>query len=87
MSYKKNTYILINNSKQDWQLWFINSAKEKTIVEVNSILNLKDLLTKMRVDLSTKEKQQIKLVISTDYNSKQTDAKISFFIIICFVLR
>ena len=78
-AYKKNTYLLIHNSKQDWLIWFINSDKEKTIVEIDSILNLKVLLTKMRVNLSTKEKQQIKLVVSTDYNLKQTDAKISFY--------
>ncbi len=64
--FKKNTYLLVKNPKQLWELYFINHNKQKININMDSMDGLQEiLLDKARKDLSSSEKIRIKEIVPT----------------------
>lgn len=73
--YKKNTYVLVRNAKQPWELYFIDHERQLTPFELSVIDGLPNvLLNKSRSSLSKKEKSQIKALLM-DYYQKEHPAE------------
>ena len=66
--YKKNTYILVQNSKQPWVVYCIDHERKITQIDPSSVYGLQSILIdKSRNNLSKEEKEQIKAVVTEDY--------------------
>ena len=69
LKYKKNTYVLVKNSKQPWELHFIDHERNVTKLTLNEVADLTELIfNKNRSSLSKQEKQQRLELLTTHYN-------------------
>lgn len=66
--YKKNTYILVKNSKQPWELYFFDKKGTLSTLALSLVGGLTELLLdKSRSGLSKQEKEQVKSLINDYY--------------------
>jgi hypothetical protein len=79
--HKKNTYILVNNSKQPWLLHCIDHERKTTQISPSSIHGLQEILAdKSRNNLSKEDKEQIKKLITGHYQKEHpSEDDISYY--------
>lgn len=66
--HKKNTYILVNNTKLPWSLYCIDHERKITQIDPYTIDGMQEILSdKSRNNLSKEEKEQIKQFITDHY--------------------
>ena len=77
--YKKNTYVLVKNSKQPWELYCIDHERKVTKYDPCVIDGLGAILAdKSRSNLSKNEKNQIKALIAEHYKTKHPAEDVSY---------
>lgn len=78
--FKKNTYLLVKNPKQPWELYYINHDKQKIKIEINSVNGLREiLLDKSRKNLSRDEKSLAKEVVATYYRIEHPEEQVTYY--------
>jgi hypothetical protein len=78
--YKKNSYILVRNSKQPWTFYFINYNRKITQLELSAVEELEDLLSnKSRSALSKNEKAKINALIMDYYQKKHPTEGVLYY--------
>jgi hypothetical protein len=79
-NYKKNTYLLVKNPKQPWEMYYIDNKKKKNKIELHVISGLAEiLLDRPRKKLSSEEKEHIKELITTYYRGERPDEEITYY--------
>lgn len=69
--YKKNTYVLVKNSKQPWELHCIDHERKLMKIELSTVDGLEAILMdKSRSKLSKEEKEQLNERITEHYQKK-----------------
>lgn len=78
--FKKNTYLLVKNPKQPWEIYYINNDKQKIKIDINNVIGLKEiLLDKSRKNLSLSEKELIKGRVSVYYRIEHPEEQITYY--------
>ena len=78
--YKKNTYILVRNAKQPWELYFIDYEYKLSILELSAINGLPEILAnKSRTSLSKDEKSSIKALIMDFYQEEHPSEDVTYY--------
>lgn len=78
--YKKNTYLLVKNPKQTWEIYYISHDKKKTKIEINSVAGLQEiLLNKARKDLTKDEKAFVIDAVTSYYKIEHPDEQITYY--------
>lgn len=79
-SYKKNTYLLVKNPKQSWELYYIDDNSNKIKIEISAIKGLPEiLLDKPRKELSSEDKQRIKELVTSYYRIQHPEEKVTYY--------
>jgi hypothetical protein len=78
--FKKNTYLLVKNQRQSWELYFINHNKQKININIGSVSGLQEiLLDKPRKDLSSDEKTSVKEIITAYYRTDHPEEQVTYY--------
>jgi len=78
--FKKNTYLLVKNPKQPWEVYFINYDKNKIKVDINKMDGLREvLLDKSKKDLSSSEKELAKELVISYYRTEHPEEKVTYY--------
>ena len=78
--FKKNTYLLVKNPKQPWEMYYVNHDKQKIKIDINSVNGLKEiLLDKSRKNLSRDEKSLAKEVIAAYYRIEHPEEQVTYY--------
>lgn len=79
-SYKKNTYLLVKNPQQPWELYYIDNKKKKIKIELHVVAGLIEMLSeKPRKKLSSDEKNRIKDLITSHYRIDHPEEKVTYY--------
>jgi len=77
---KKNTYMLVKNSKQPWGLYFVDHERNISKLELDSVENLSEIiLDKSRSALSKPEKKRISEVIKEHYRKEHPEEGVTYY--------
>lgn len=78
--YKKNTYILVRNAKQPWELYFIDHARQCSKHELTLVDGLQEILSgKSRSSLSKNEKSEIKALLMNFYQQSHPTEEVTYY--------
>lgn len=79
-SYKKNTYLVVKNPQQPWELYYINHNKKKIKIGLHLMAGLTEILSdKPRKKLSGDEKEQIKNIITSHYRLEHPEEQVTYY--------
>jgi hypothetical protein len=79
-NYKKNTYLLVKNQRQPWEMYYINHDKQKIKIEINLVTGLQEILSnKERKGLSQEEKTLIKEAVTSYYRLKHPEEQVTYY--------
>lgn len=77
---KKNTYLLVKNPKQPWELYYISHDKQIIKVDIATVNGLQEiLLDKSRKDLSSFEKELAKEAVTTYYRIEHPEEQVTYY--------
>lgn len=77
---KKNTYLLVKNSKQPWELYYINHDKQTIQINIATVTGLQDiLLDKSRKDLTSLEKELAKEAVTAYYRIEHPEEQVTYY--------
>lgn len=78
--YKKNTYLLVKQPIQGWEIYYIDHKKQKIKVEMERILGIQEILSnKAKKDLSKEEKTLIKEKMTAYYRLEHPDEEVTYY--------
>lgn len=78
--YKKNTYLLVKNTKQPWEIYYINHDKQKTQIEINLVPGLQKILSdKQRKELSRDEKTCAVDAVTSYYKLEHPEEQVTYY--------
>ena len=77
---KKNTYLIVKNPINSWEIYYINHDRKIINIAVNEIIGAQEiLLDKPRKDLSIKEKALIKELFSAHYRIEHPEEEVTYY--------
>jgi hypothetical protein len=77
---KKNTYLLVKNSKQPWELYYINHDKQTIQINIATVTGLQDiLLDKSRKELTSLEKELAKEAVTAYYRIEHPEEQVTYY--------
>jgi len=78
--FKKNTYLLVKNPTQPWEIYYINHDKQKIKIDINNVTGLQEiLLDKSRKNLSSSEKELAKDRVTAYYRIEHPEEQITYY--------
>jgi hypothetical protein len=78
--YKKNTYVLVKNARQAWELYFIDHERHRMALALGAVDGLQEILQdKARSQLSKAEKEQTKQLITAHYQSLHPEETVNYY--------
>ena len=78
--FEKNTYLLVKNPRQSWEVYYINHDKQKIKIDINAVNGLKEiLLEKSRKDLSGAEKSFAREVVTAYYRIEHPEEQVTYY--------
>lgn len=78
--YKKRTYLLVKESKQAWQLYYINYERQLIQIDITTVAGLYDILQeKPRKKLTSYEKELIKEIVISYYRTAHPEEQVSYY--------
>lgn len=78
--YKKNTYVMVKNPKQPWELYYINHERNQIKFELETVPGLNELvLDKTRSQLSKEDKTTIEDILKAHYKSTHPEEKVTYY--------
>lgn len=78
--YKKNTYILVKNLDNPWELYFINPAHQMETLQLSEVGNLSELLqNKAKKELTSEDKTRINDVLMAYFHEKHPGEKVKYY--------
>ena len=78
--FKKNTYLLVKNPKQTWEIYYINHDKQKIKIDINAVIGLQDVLqNKPRKSLSSSEKELAKQRVTSYYRMEHPEEEVTYY--------
>jgi hypothetical protein len=78
--YKKNTYLLVKNPKQPWEMYYINPDKQTIKIEINAVTGLQEiLLNKERKELSRDEKSCATDRVTAYYRIDHPEEQVTYY--------
>ena len=78
--FKKNTYLLVKNPKQTWEIYYINHDKKKIKIEINAVAGLQEiLLNNPRKDLTYSEKDLVIEGVTSYYKIEHPEEQVTYY--------
>lgn len=78
--HKKNTYILVSNSKHPWALYCIDHERKLSQIDLSIVDGLQAMLMgRSRSSLSKQEKEQLKAMIIEYYQKEHPSEEVSYY--------
>jgi len=78
--FKKNTYLLVKNPKQPWELYYIGYDKKIIQIDIGIVTGLQEiLLGKYRKNLTSQEKELAKSQITAYYRVEHPEEQVTYY--------
>lgn len=78
--FKKNTYLLVKNPKQCWELYYINHEMRTKKIDINAVNGLQNILQdKSQKNLSLNEKSLAKEAITAYYRIEHPEEQVVYY--------
>lgn len=78
--FKKNTYLLVKNTKRPWELYYINHNKQTVQIDIAKVAGLQEiLLEKSRKNLTSHEKEFAKEQITAYYRAEYPEEQVTYY--------
>lgn len=78
--HKKNTYILVKNLENPWELYFVNHENQMLTMDLSEVGDLKEILqNQSKKALTQADKTRINDVLMADFHEKNPGKKIKYY--------